>query len=163
MFGPSRARRDTMASADFPTRVGISRDKQTCFRCIHAGCTQSRVMGTRFQTDRRPNLSLRASYPVSVRHVASVTKASSRPVLTHSPLPSYIGPVPKTEGDLHPRATSHARRTYTHYVRTHCGLGADRSKLDTGHRPASGKGNLLIRTEFAFRTWLLGSLNPWLP
>ena len=102
-----------MASADFPTRVGISRDKQTCFRCIHAGCTQSRVMGTRFQTDRRPNLSLRASYPVSVRHVASVTKASSRPVLTHSPLPSYIGPVPKTEGDLHPRATSHARRTYT--------------------------------------------------
>ena len=140
MFGPSRARRDTMASADFPTRVGISRDKQTCFRCIHAGCTQSRVMGTRFQTDRRPNLSLRASYPVSVRHVASVTKASSRPVLTHSPLPSYIGPVPKTEGDLHPRATSHARRTYTCYARTRTASGqtGQSSIPDSGHHKAMG-------------------------
>ena len=113
MFSPSRARRDTMASADFPTEAGISRDKRTCFRCIHAGSTQSRVMGTRFQPVWRPHLSLRASYPVSVRHVASVTLASFRPVLAHQPLPLYIGPVPKTEGDFHPRATSHARRTKT--------------------------------------------------
>ena len=111
MFGPSRAKRDTMASADFPAQAGISRDKRTCFRCIHAGSTQSRVMGTRFQPVWRPHLSLRAFYPVSVRHVAPVTKASSRPPLTRQPLPSYIGPVPKTEGDFHPRATSHARRT----------------------------------------------------
>ncbi len=31
-----------MASADFPAKAGISRNKRTCFRCTHAGSTQSR-------------------------------------------------------------------------------------------------------------------------
>jgi hypothetical protein len=120
-------RRTTMPSADFcrTIRVGyptlspgfrdvrqISRDKPDRLQRATAEFTTSALdgYGLRGHLPARP--APYASYPVLVHRLASLLHASFRPRLATTPLRFAITSPPSgCEGDLHPQAVKHARRT----------------------------------------------------
>src|SRR6266550_1735454 len=89
-----------------------SRDKTDRLQRATAGSTTSTLdgFGLRCHWPARP--ALYASYPVLVHRLASLLHASSRPRLAATPLRFAITSPPSgCEGDLHPQAVIHARRT----------------------------------------------------
>ena len=90
----------------------ISRDKTDRLQSATAEFTTSALdgYGLRCQLPARP--APYASYPVLVHRLASLLHASFRPHLTMTPLRFAITSPPSgCEGDLHPQAVNHARRT----------------------------------------------------
>jgi hypothetical protein len=90
----------------------ISRDKTDRLQRATAEFTTSALdgYGLRCQLPARP--APYASYPVFVHRLASLLHASFRPHLTMTPLRFAITSPPSgCEGDLHPQAVNHARRT----------------------------------------------------
>ena len=76
-------------------------------------------------------------------------------------LPSPGGALPSA--DWSPNALSlTCPETYTHFVRTHCGLGSDRSKLDTGLMSAERNGiNLFFKESIGLPSQLLYWMCHW--
>src|ERR1035441_1079078 len=89
-----------------------SRDKSDRLQPAIAGFTNSAVdgYGLRCHLPARP--APYASYPVLVHRLASLLHASFRPHLAMTPLRFAITSPPSgCEGDFHPQAVIHARRT----------------------------------------------------
>src|SRR3954464_322162 len=119
--------RPTMPSADFCTGVReprgslspVSRTRcrppevsSTAFTA-HPPDLQPQALdgyGLRDQLSARPTRA--ASYPISVRQVAALLRASFRPRLAATPLRfANTSPPSGCAGDLHPQAVEHARHT----------------------------------------------------
>src|SRR3954464_12443226 len=71
--------------------------------------------GLRGQSSARPTRA--ASYPISVRQVAALLRASFRPRLAATPLRfANTSPPSGCVGDLHPQAVEHARHTTNRFA-----------------------------------------------
>jgi len=90
----------------------ISRDKTDRLQRATAEFTTSALDGYGLRDHLPARPAPYASYPVFVHRLASLLHASFRPHLTMTPLRFAITSPPSgCEGDLHPQAVNHARRT----------------------------------------------------
>ena len=119
--------RPTMPSADFCTGVRVPRgplslvaetrrrppEVSSIAFTAHPPDLQPQALdgyGLRGKSSARPAWA--ASYPVSVRQVATLLRASFRPRLAATPLRfANTSPPSGCVGDLHPQAVEHARHT----------------------------------------------------